>query len=46
MHIGAVNIDCATDSQAVSKLEKFEKETNIGANFSNIIIALRILFGG
>ncbi|RJF96512.1 hypothetical protein D3870_18860 [Noviherbaspirillum cavernae] len=46
MHIDMVNIQYAADSQAVSKLEKLEKETTIGANFSSIITALRTLFGG
>lgn len=46
MHIDTVNIQYAADSQAVNKLERLEKETTIGANFSNIISALRTLFGG
>ncbi|MCO5787248.1 hypothetical protein DHB74_12855 [Pseudomonas sp. G11-1] len=45
MHIDTVNIQYAADSQAVSKLEALEKETTIGANFSNIISFLRSLFG-
>lgn len=46
MHIDTVNIRYAADSRAVSKLEKLEKETTIGSNVSNIIAALRTLFGG
>ncbi|EGW19889.1 hypothetical protein [Methylobacter tundripaludum] len=46
MHIDTVNIQYAADSQAVSRLEKLEKETTIGANFSNIISVLRTIFGG
>lgn len=46
MHIDTVNIQYAADSQAVSMLEKLEKETTIGANFSNIIATLRTLFVG
>lgn len=46
MHIDTVNIQYAADSQAVSKLERLEKETTIGANFSSIISVLRSLFGG
>lgn len=46
MHIDTVNIKYAEDSQAVSKLERLEKETTIGANFSNIIATLRTLLGG
>jgi hypothetical protein len=46
MHIDTVNVHhYAADSQAVSKLEKLEKETTIGANVSNIISALRTFFG-
>lgn len=45
MHIETVNVQYAADSQAVSKLEKLEKETAIGSNFSNIITALRTLLG-
>ena len=46
VHIDTVNIEYAADSQAVSNLERLEKETTIGANFSNIVTALRTLFGG
>lgn len=46
MHIDTVNIHYAADSQAVSQLEKVEKGTAIGSNFSNIISALRVLMGG
>lgn len=46
MHIENVNIQYPADSQAVSKLETLEKETTIGANFSNIISVLRTFFGG
>lgn len=46
MHIDTVNIQYAADSHAVSRLEKLEKETTIGANFSNIISVLRTIFGG
>lgn len=45
MHIDTINIQHAADSQAVSRLEKLEKETTIGANFSNIISALRPFLG-
>lgn len=46
MHIDTVNIQYAADSQAVTKLERLEKETTISANVSNIVAALRTLFGG
>lgn len=45
MHIDTVNIQYAADSQAVSQLEKIEKGTTIGSNFSNIISALRVFIG-
>jgi hypothetical protein len=45
MHIGEMNIQYTTDSQAVNRLEKLEKGTSIGSNVSNIISALRTIFG-
>jgi hypothetical protein len=46
MHIDTVNIQYAADSQAVSRLEKLEKGSSIGVNFSNIISVLRTFVGG
>ena len=46
MRIDTVNIQYAADSQAVGRLEKLEKGTSIGANFSNIISVLRAFVGG
>lgn len=46
MHIDTVNIQYPADAQAVSKLEKLEKETTIGSNVSNIISILKSIFGG
>jgi len=45
VHVDTVNV-YAADSQAVSQLEKIEKGSAIGANFSNVVTALRTLFGG
>jgi len=45
-HIETVNVHYPADAQAVSKLEKLEKETTIGSNFSNIVSVLKTLIGG
>jgi hypothetical protein len=44
MHIDKVIFKYAVDSQAVSKLERLEKKSTIGANFSSIIATLITLF--
>lgn len=46
IHIDTVNIPYAADLHAVSRLERLEKETAIGANFSNIVSVLRSLISG
>ncbi|MFW9266218.1 hypothetical protein ACLK1G_03365 [Pseudomonas sp. NR3] len=45
MRVDTINVQYAADSQAVSNLEKLEKETSIGSNLSTIITTLRQLLG-
>ena len=46
VNIHTINMNHSTDSQAVGKLEEYEKRTTIWSNVSNIINVLRSLVGG